>query len=224
MTTHQTPTRQSGFTLVEVLVALVIMAVLAAMAWQGIDAMVRSRAVTQENIERTLRLSSVLSQWEHDLLSLQGPAPGPSPPPAGGAGGAGPSPAPRPGGFANPFYDGNALRLYRRTENGLQVVVWAVRDGALTRWASPPTIDATQLTQDWLRSQQLLGNEPNHLRALEGLSGMQVFCYRETDNAWSNCQSTAAGTRLVGMRVVLQFASGSGESTITRDIKLGPPT
>jgi prepilin-type N-terminal cleavage/methylation domain-containing protein len=32
-----------GFTLVEVLVALAVMAVIAGMAWQGIDAMVRSR-------------------------------------------------------------------------------------------------------------------------------------------------------------------------------------
>ncbi|MDO8376410.1 MAG: prepilin-type N-terminal cleavage/methylation domain-containing protein, partial [Aquabacterium sp.] len=37
-------TRQ-GFTLVEVLVALVIMAVIAVMGWQGVDSMARSRDI-----------------------------------------------------------------------------------------------------------------------------------------------------------------------------------
>ena len=35
---------QRGFTLVEVLVALLIMAVMATMAWQGVDGIVRARS------------------------------------------------------------------------------------------------------------------------------------------------------------------------------------
>ncbi len=193
-------TKVRGFTLVEVLVALTIMAVLAAMAWQGIDAMVRSRNINQDSVERTLRLSSVLGQWEQDLMAL--------------------SPDASSGGLRNLQYDGKSMRLIRRTDAGAQVLVWAVRDGTLMRWASTPTTNAAQLADHWLRSQQLLGNEPDQLRALEGLASMQVFCYRESDNSWSNCQSTGAIS--TGVRLVLGFVSESSERAITRDIKLGP--
>jgi general secretion pathway protein J len=109
-----------GFTLVEVLVALAIMAVLAAMSWQGIDAMIRAKAINQENMERTLRLATVLGQWEQDLLQVHDQ---PGTPPL--------------------LYDGASLRLVRRTPEGVQVVVWALRDGLLQRWVSPSVTDGT---------------------------------------------------------------------------------
>ena len=45
-----------GFTLVEVLVALVVMSILAGLSWQGVDAMVRSRDAVGATAERGLRL------------------------------------------------------------------------------------------------------------------------------------------------------------------------
>ncbi len=212
-----------GFTLVEVLVALTIMAVLAAMAWQGIDAMVRSRTVNQDSVERTLRLSSVLGQWQQDLMSLHtarsSTAPGANVS-ATGTPTTGAPPVAGIGGPPNFAFDGKSIRLTRRTDAGLQVLVWALRDDVLMRWASPVTTNALQLTEHWMRSQQLLGNESNQLRALEGIGSIQVFCYRRNDNNWSNCQS--AGGVGEGVRLVLTFSAGSGESTITRDIALGP--
>uniref|UniRef100_UPI00355A8090 PulJ/GspJ family protein n=1 Tax=Piscinibacter sp. TaxID=1903157 RepID=UPI00355A8090 len=60
-----------GFTLVEVLVAMMIMAILAVMAWQGVDGIVRTRDFSQARLEQTLRLNTVIAQWEQDLASLQ---------------------------------------------------------------------------------------------------------------------------------------------------------
>ena len=62
--------RPRGFTLVEVLVALMILAVLSTMAWQGIDGMARARASSQARMEQTLRLSTVVAQWEQDLAAI----------------------------------------------------------------------------------------------------------------------------------------------------------
>ena len=60
-----------GFTLVEVLVAMVIMAIMAVMAWQGVDGIVRTRNASQQRLATTLRLNTVIAQWDQDLASIQ---------------------------------------------------------------------------------------------------------------------------------------------------------
>ena len=59
-----------GFTLVEVLVAMMIMAILAVMAWQGVDGIVRTRTASQARLEQTLRLNTVLGQLEQDVQAV----------------------------------------------------------------------------------------------------------------------------------------------------------
>jgi general secretion pathway protein J len=66
-----------GFTLVEVMVALLVMALMAGMAWQGVDGIVRARDASQTRLNRVLLLNTVLAQWDYDLASVQQtPAPG----------------------------------------------------------------------------------------------------------------------------------------------------
>ena len=68
-TWRRSPVR--GFTLVEVLVALMIMAILAGMTWQGVAGIVRTRDASEARMQQTLRLNTVVAQWEHDLAALQ---------------------------------------------------------------------------------------------------------------------------------------------------------
>jgi len=212
----------AGFTLVEVLVALMIMALMAAMAWQGVDAIVRSRDASQERVESTLRMNTVVAQWEQDLASVQETA---SVPPLS--------------------FDGATLRLTRRAAGGIQLVTWALRSdqtgSSLQRWASPPYTTRAELQDTWLRSQQFQGNEPGQLRTLTGLSQWQVYFYR--GNGWSNAQSSgdlvtpaaaasAPGAAAsaparqalpTGVRLVLEFAEGgAGVGSLIRDTLLGP--
>ena len=208
-----------GFTLVEVLVALLIMAIMAGMAWQGVDGIVRARDASQGRLEQTLRLNTVLAQWEQDLASVQET---PSTPAL--------------------LFDGATLRLTRRAAGGLQVVAWSLHprsdgSGSLLRWAGPVVTGSNALQESWLRTQQFLGNEPGQLRALGGLNEWQLYFYR--GNAWSNAQSSATVTptcnsqstncappRQVlpsGVRMLLVFAPGSGlAGSLTRDVALGP--
>ena len=155
-----------GFTLVEVLVSLAIMAVVATLTWRGIDGMARTRDLTQAATDRSLRLGTVLAQWERDLQMVQS-------------------------GMGVPAlaFDGASLRLVREAESGVQLVVWTVRDGTLWRWASPMTTRPSDLEEHWLRSQQLIGDEPGTLKVLEDVSAWQIYFYR--GNGWSNPQSTA---------------------------------
>ncbi len=210
--------RTRGFTLVEVLVALVIMALMAGMAWQGVDGIVRTRDASQKQLEQTLRLNTVLAQWQTDLAAVQDT-----------------------GAVPPLVFDGATLRMTRSVPDGVQVVVWSMRPqgtaNAWERWASPAVTGSAALQDSWFTSQQLQGGEPGQLRTLEGLSQWQVYFFQ--GNSWSNAQSTgnlaapapalpasAAAPRQAlpsGVRVVLTFASGSGlNGTLTRDSLLGP--
>ncbi len=202
------PRRSSGFTLVEVLVALAIMAVLAGLAWRGLDGMMRSRDAGRSAIERTARLNTILAQWQQDLGSVfdSGVVPALT-------------------------FDGQTLRVTRTVDAGVALVAWSLRGGQWQRWVSPPVPRATDLQEAWLRSQQLLGNEAGQVKLLEGVSDWQVYFFR--GNTWSNAQSTgdlaqapagAASGAVArealpqGVRLVLGLPGGS----LTRDIALGP--
>ncbi|MEO8151724.1 MAG: prepilin-type N-terminal cleavage/methylation domain-containing protein [Rhizobacter sp.] len=208
-----------GFTLIEVLVAMTIMAILAVMAWQGVDGIVRTRTASQARLEQLLRVNTVLAQLEQDLEASQDSGVLPQP---------------------LPSFDGLSLRLTRRTPDGLQLVVWSLRGGNWLRWAGPAVITTKALQENWISSQQFIGNEAGQLRTLAGVTEWQAYCFR--GNAWSNCQSstgTTAGSApspfspasapvpvtdpLKAMRVVLTFGEGSGfNGSVTREIALGP--
>ena len=243
---HPTATRAAGFTLIEVLVAMVVMAIMSLMAWQGVDGIVRTRESNQVRLEQTLRLETVIAQWEQDLASLQETAAVPA-----------------------LSCDGQSVRLTRRTDNGMQVVVWSLRPDShgnvWQRWAGPAVTTTSGLQQTWLRTQQFQGSETGQLRTLVGLDSWQVYFFQ---NGWFNCQSTRnaavtpaaagasasafiGGTTLVpaapspistlpaggaggigvtagqtlptGIRVVLAFTPGSGlVGNLTRDSVIAP--
>jgi general secretion pathway protein J len=218
---------QRGFTLVEVLVALLVMAVMATMAWQGVDGIVRARSASEGQVDRLLRLNTVLAQWEQDLAAIEDTD------------------------IVPPLtFDGSTLRLTRRSDAGVQLVAWSLRDGTWLRWPGPQVRATHELQDAWMRSLQLNGSEPQQLRAVQGVAQWQVYFFR--GNAWSNAQSSAdvdqvrapappasppgtggagggvvaAAPRTVlpsGVRIVLDFADGGGFSGgLTRDIRLGP--
>ena len=165
MTPQSLPRRTQGFTLVEVMVALVIMAVLATMAWQGVDGLIRAREGAERSGEAALRLGTVLLQWEQDLSQIQqsNAAPGLR-------------------------FDGASLRLTRRAPGGVQVVVWTLQNRTWYRWAAPPVTRIQDLQEWWIRSQQWAAIQPDALRMLENVDSQQVYFYR--GNSWSNAQST----------------------------------
>jgi len=208
-----------GFTLIEVLVAMTILAIVAMMSWQGVDGIVRARAASQQRLEQVLRVSSVLAQWEQDLDNAQDSGVLPS----------------------AMAFDGASMRVTRRVPGGLQMVVWSLRGGTWLRWAGPVVTTASELQQNWMSSQQFLGSEVGQLRTLTHLSDWQVYYYR--GNAWTNAQSSADPTQPntgpgsgqpnppsgvttplpQGVRLVLSFGEGSGFSgNVTRDVTIGP--
>ncbi|WP_175872224.1 prepilin-type N-terminal cleavage/methylation domain-containing protein [Burkholderia sp. BCC0397] len=62
--------RARGFTLIEMLVAIALLAVIALLSWRGLDATIRGRDDIASNLAQTRLLGRYFSQLQFDLINL----------------------------------------------------------------------------------------------------------------------------------------------------------
>jgi general secretion pathway protein J len=165
--------RAAGFTLVEVLVSLVVMAVLSAMAFRGIDAVMRAKDSALASTDRTLKLNTGMSQFEYDVSQIIDSKVLPQ----------------------AVMFDGATLRIARRTPDGIQLVLWTLQDRRWQRWASGSFIHMSELTDAWMRSQQWTAISGNAVTVLDNVDAFQVYVCNPSSLAttgcsWNNVQST----------------------------------
>lgn len=195
---------QRGFTLIEVMVALVVMAVMTVMAWRAVSTLTDSRERNEATMVRAETLQTLMRQWEIDVRDVQDTKLLP----------------------AAVSFDGSTLRLTKRREGGVQLIAWQLREGRLSRWESSLTTTSTQLQDAWFRSQQLTSRDLQRMPGLSGLIGWQLYFFR--NNAWTNAQSEAdrdqqgRATLPAGVRMRLQFAPDSGyRGELERQVLVG---
>ncbi|MBS4037423.1 MAG: prepilin-type N-terminal cleavage/methylation domain-containing protein [Hydrogenophaga sp.] len=170
--------RPRGFTLVEMLVAIAVMAVVALLGWRAIDGMQRGRDINRDHAAGLQRLQAATGQWTADLDALIDT------------------------GEIRPIdFDGRVLRLTRNDalqsrldSEGLRVVAWARRDSAggsrWMRWQSEPVRSREALARAW----QAGGDWGRGGQATEGvvdllpLTDWQIYFHR--GGSWTNPQSS----------------------------------
>jgi len=223
-----------GFTLIEVLVAIALLAMLATMSWRAIEGMSDAESMVRERSDSLLRIRSGLDQWQADLDAVENTEE-----------------------LTPMVFDGKVMRLTRRdatefgvSSPGIRVVAWTLRDstdpqtpGQWVRWQSTPVTQRQALARAWQRASEWGNGMNDEVRtamevngdtqiALFPLSQWQIFYHR--GDGWSNpLSSTGTGnsggasngtsgdaedTMPQGVRVILDVVPGASLSgRITRD-------
>ena len=155
-----------GFTLVELLVAISILAIVAVLGWRGLDGIVRARISLTEQIESTRGMQLAFAQMQSDAEHMADPA----------------SLQRRPFLLA----DTDRMTLVRKVDREneasmLQVVSYRVVDGVLLRRESMGTRDLVQLDVMWKAAISNLDTTPP-VALQEGVVGMLVQTWE--NNAW----------------------------------------
>ena len=206
--------RPSGFTLIEVLVALTIMAVMAMLTWRGIDGMARAQESTRRYTDDVLALQAGLSQWRADLDAMMvWPVTDGSPPYQTSAS------------QRSLSWDGRLLRITRTSAGepagGLRVVAWTRRpDGQWLRWQSAPFLSqnawkaAWDNAENWSHAANELAAEGTGAQAVRVANATEWQVHYFRNNAWTNPLSSGAesaaavGTLPDGVRLLINFAPG----------------
>lgn len=173
--------RQAGLTLIELLIAITVLAVVAVLGWRGLDSIVRSRVALTADMERTRGVQLAFAQLERDCANIISPEMFPNRPPL--------------------VAEQQRLVLIRKvfTENQpvrLQVVAYRIRNGVLSRRESRATRDLSELETAWLINDDSLVREEVGLEA--GVSAMTVRVWANNAATWRpvdiNSPQMATGT------------------------------
>jgi general secretion pathway protein J len=205
--------KSGGFTLIEVLVASAILALMALMSWRGLDGMAKAQFSLQSRSDAYQTLQVGLSQWRTDLDNMSSLPNVPA-----------------------LDWDGRVLRITRQhsqdPQAGLQVVAWSLGNGQWTRWQSDPLTRRDAWLLAWTQAQvwgESAGNpasSDSHEVLVQALRSWQIYYHR--DGAWSNALSSSGvnptGTPLgannvlpEGIRLVIELpdnAALSGKVTL----------
>jgi general secretion pathway protein J len=205
--------KSGGFTLIEVLVASAILALMALISWRGLDGMAKAQFSLQSRSDAHQTLQVGLSQWRTDLDNMSSLPNVPA-----------------------LDWDGRVLRITRQhsqdPQAGLQVVAWFLGNGQWTRWQSAPLTRRDAWLLAWTQAQvwgESAGNPSSsdtHEVLVQALRSWQIYYHR--DGAWSNALSSLGanptGTPLgasnvlpEGIRLVIELpdnAALSGKVTL----------
>jgi general secretion pathway protein J len=185
--------KQRGLTLVEVMVALLILSIISILSWRALDSMTRSREALDLQGQRFDQLQAYFRQWDQDCRELGTPDQWLVVPPA--------------------HLGSHQVNLIRQGEKGWSVVSWVVENGQLQRLETPPIKTRARLREIWAEMQNdhsLLGVEPQALKsqalaatALKGEALVDGRDWSQTDEGIQSGATSSDPHFLSGLRLTL---------------------
>ncbi|RKF50615.1 type II secretion system protein J [Paraburkholderia fungorum] len=174
---------QSAFTLIEMLVAIALLALVAVLCWRGLDATIRTREDVVSHLTRTRNLARYFSQLQFDTLNMA---------------------APQEIGGAPLRILPNELVIVRHLGIGngptrLQIVRYQLKNRQLLRSASTPLTTLTEVKDAALHMDGFAG-----VVALDDVRSMNVFVWMAP--AWTDQQQIITDAYA---RFLRQYAVGT---------------
>jgi general secretion pathway protein J len=158
-----------GLTLIELLVAITVLAVVAVLGWRGLDSIVRTRVALTQEMERTRGIQLAFAQMERDTANLAAADLSPDRP---------------------PLSIGNGrLTLVRKVFNEnqptrLQVVSYRISNGVLYRRESIPTRRLEELDLAW--QSKAASNGEQEVALENDVASISLRVWMSNANAWQS--------------------------------------
>lgn len=188
--------RQRAFTLVEMLVAIGILALIAALGWRSLDSMLRSRVALTDSMQHTRALQRTFAQLQDDCANIASPD--------------------AIGQFARMRIESGRFGLIRNVfEEGqaskLQAVVYQV-DGAILRRRESYASRDLQMLARFLQQPNVGAARDTAL-----LNGVPAIVVRTWSDGWR--ADVPVDASVTGVEMTLMLPSGDGQ--ISRLFMLG---
>jgi general secretion pathway protein J len=188
------PGRKHGFTLVELMVAISVLAMIAVLGWRGLDSIGRARSALNADLDQTRGLQLAFAQMQSDASHIAEPA--------------------SLGGRVTLDAQPGRLTLIRyvfadNQPSRRQVVAYRLANGMLTRRESIATRDLTALDSSWANAladtdtADTAGAQPVVLQS--GVTRMAIRTWADDGNGWR------AGADGAGSAVRQAGPAGAGQ-------------
>lgn len=202
---------RAGFTLVELLVAITVLAMVAVLGWRGLDSILRSRIAITEDIEQTHGMQLMFAQLESDCARI--------------------APSSLVGNRPTLLAQDGRLLLVRAVfaddaPTRVQTVDYRLADGRLTRRESVPTRDLAALDASWREAR---ADAPTHdaIVMQSAVVAMSTRVWTNDRIGWQAASVLAQAPRAVGATPVsvegleVTFALQSRPGKLTKIFLLG---
>lgn len=199
---------RKGFTLVELLVAMAVLASIAMLGWRGLDAILQARSRLTGDMDRSRGFQLALAQMQTDCEQVVGRSALPN--------------------RARIVITGDRVVLVRNAliegqASQLQVVSYRLKDGVLLRRASMYTRDLASLDMAWAATTDESASSQDVVLQ-SGVAGMTFRLWMSDGSGWrapgTDVEAASTTTVPTGLEVLL--AVGGMKSAIKKVFFLGP--